>query len=140
MPSQGIYCDWLDGAMCLYRSDIFSQIRFDEDYFLYFEETDFHAQILKLGKTIVCASTAYAAQKTNGIPGYWLGRNAYRFFQKIRPGLAFISFAVIVLMHLVRAARKRQFFVQLKQVAKGFSSQGRRVQTSVVNKGSVHAP
>lgn len=120
LPALGMTCDWLDGAMCLYRSDIFSQIKLDESYFLYFEETDFHAQIKSQGKSIVCATRAFASQKTSGIPGYWLGRNAYKFFKKTRPRVVLISFAIIAFLHLIRAAAQGNFIVEFKQVAKGF--------------------
>lgn len=71
--------DWLDGALVLYRSALVDEFRFDESYFLYFEETDLHVRLVRAGYRVVWVPTAVSHQTSSGIPPRLLGRNTLLF-------------------------------------------------------------
>jgi N-acetylglucosaminyl-diphospho-decaprenol L-rhamnosyltransferase len=71
--------DYLDGAFCLYRFDWLLKHPMPEHYFLYFEETSYHADIRAAGKIVGWCPKATAIQSSEGIPPYFLGRNLQRF-------------------------------------------------------------
>ncbi|MCW2817183.1 MAG: hypothetical protein JWN84_4638 [Nocardioides sp.] len=73
--------DWLDGALCLYRWEAISRLRFDEKYFLYFEEVDFHQRLRASGWAVAVACRTTTTQATGGMPPYYAGRN-FRMFQR----------------------------------------------------------
>ena len=59
---------WLDGAFTLYETAVLERQRLDESYFLYFEETDLHVRLARLGRRVVVVPGAHASQSSNGIP------------------------------------------------------------------------
>jgi GT2 family glycosyltransferase len=73
--------DWLDGSFCLYRAQVFREAQLCEEYFLYFEELDFHVELARRGWGVACVTSALVAQSSNGMPAYYYGRNL-RLFQK----------------------------------------------------------
>jgi N-acetylglucosaminyl-diphospho-decaprenol L-rhamnosyltransferase len=75
--------DWLDGAFTLYETAVLEQQRLDESYFLYFEETDLHVRLARLGRRVVIVPGAHASQSSNGIPPRLLGRNLFLFQVKL---------------------------------------------------------
>lgn len=74
--------DWLDGACCLYRTDLLVRHRIREDFFLYFEETDLHTRLRKYGYSVYWVPQAIARQSSDGIPAYYLARNL-QLFQRL---------------------------------------------------------
>lgn len=72
---------WLDGAALLIRADAFATERFDERYFLYWEDIDICQGLARHGP-VVCDQTAIAWQDTNYMPPYFEGRNRVLFFRK----------------------------------------------------------
>lgn len=74
---------WLDGAFTLYETAVLEQQRLDEAYFLYFEETDLHVRLARLGRRVVVVPGAHASQSSNGIPPRLLGRNLFLFEAKL---------------------------------------------------------
>ena len=74
---------WLDGAFTLYETAVLEEQRLDESYFLYFEETDLHVRLARLGRRIVVVPGAHASQSSNGIPSRLLGRNLFLFQAKL---------------------------------------------------------
>lgn len=82
-PSETLNCpvdrEWLDGALTIYRTDALAQNRFDERYFLYFEETDLHLRLRRTGYRVVWEPRATAEQSSSGIPPFLLGRNTLLF-------------------------------------------------------------
>lgn len=71
--------EWLDGALVLYRTELLSRFRFDESYFLYFEETDLHVRLSRAGHRVVWVPDAVSQQRSSGIPPRLLGRNTMLF-------------------------------------------------------------
>jgi N-acetylglucosaminyl-diphospho-decaprenol L-rhamnosyltransferase len=70
---------WVDGAFCLYRTAVFEALAFRTDFFLYFEETDLHARMVRQGYEIACVTAAVVEQQSDGIPPRLLGRNLQLF-------------------------------------------------------------
>lgn len=103
--------DWLDGACVLYRTDVLQRFRFDERYFLYFEETDLHVRLNRAGRGVLWVPQAEASQRSSGIPPRLLGRNLLLFsaahFSKRRGRLAV---AYVTLRALAKSVLTRQGF------------------------------
>lgn len=92
VPRGGGRSEWLDGAINLYRWEILEGRRLDENYFLYFEEVDFHCELQQAGYEVVCVPAASARQASSGIPPRLHGRNLVRFLDKHgRPGTRLIA-------------------------------------------------
>lgn len=70
---------FVDGAFCLYRREVFDRLRFPEQYFLYFEETDLHATVRKYLGDVVWVEESLVSQSSDGIPPYYYGRNMQIF-------------------------------------------------------------
>lgn len=66
---------WLDGAVNLYRWQALQGRRLCEDYFMYFEEVDFHLSLARDGWDIAIDSSVRAVQHSSGIPAGLHGRN-----------------------------------------------------------------
>jgi GT2 family glycosyltransferase len=89
--------DWVSGASMLVRGEVFQSIGLlDEDYFLYFEETDYCLRARRSGWEcwyvptsrvvhLVGQSTGITA-KERRIPRYWL-ESRWRYFHKNHGGL-----------------------------------------------------
>lgn len=75
--------DWLDGSFCLYRAAAIAGRRISEEYFLYFEEVDFHRAIAADGWGVGCVVDALVGQSSHGMPPFYYGRNL-RLFQRRR--------------------------------------------------------
>ncbi|MGI9316351.1 MAG: glycosyltransferase [bacterium] len=81
--------DWLAGASMMIRSEVLKEVGlFDEDYFLYFEETDFCYRARKAGwKTVYVkeSSVSHIGSVSTGmkewkrIPKYWLDSRRHYF-------------------------------------------------------------
>lgn len=72
---------WLDGAFCIYRSDVLANMGFREEFFLYFEETDLHIRMGKSGHLVGWVPGARVEQSSAGVPPFLLGRNLQLFQQ-----------------------------------------------------------
>lgn len=78
--------EWLDGAAVLLRSDAVREVgMFDEDYFLYFEETEYFLRLRKLGWVVECVPAAVAWQEPGSKPTYLSYRNRLRFLLRTAP-------------------------------------------------------
>lgn len=78
--------DWLDGAALLLRSEaIRERGMLDEDYFLYFEETEYLLKLRNLGWLVECVPAALAWQQPGNKPTYLWLRNRLRFLGRTAP-------------------------------------------------------
>jgi N-acetylglucosaminyl-diphospho-decaprenol L-rhamnosyltransferase len=71
--------EWLDGACCLYRTEWLTSHPMREDYFLAFEETDYHLTIGRAGYRILWCPSAIVSQRASGTSAFILGRNMQKF-------------------------------------------------------------
>jgi N-acetylglucosaminyl-diphospho-decaprenol L-rhamnosyltransferase len=101
-PSQATRVDWVSGASMMVRAPVFAQIGLlDEDYFMYFEETDFCLRAARSG--IECwylpeGRIVHLVGKSSGVtgtarskkrrPGYWFASRG-RYFRRNLGSAAF---------------------------------------------------
>ena len=81
--------DWLAGASMMFRSAMLKQVGlFDEQYFLYFEETDLCKKAINMGwetvyvlesKVAHIGSVSTGRKEWQRIPEYWLDSRKYYF-------------------------------------------------------------
>lgn len=118
---------WLDGALCVYSARVFDSIRFDEDYFLYFEEVDFHVRVRAAGGRVIWVPRAHASQTTSGMPAYYLARNSVLFHATHGRGAqALLSPAYAVLRRLPPMVLGREPVQSLSALVAGLRD-GRRL-------------
>jgi GT2 family glycosyltransferase len=78
--------EWLDGAAVLLRSDAVREAgMLDEDYFLYFEDTEYLLKLRRLGWLVECIPAAVAWQEPGNRPTYLWLRNRLRFLARTAP-------------------------------------------------------
>jgi N-acetylglucosaminyl-diphospho-decaprenol L-rhamnosyltransferase len=125
MNDQPVQVDWMPGASMLVRREVFEQIGLmDEDYFLYYEETDFFLQAHRAGwqswyvpasrvMHIAGASTGVTGEKVmkKRMPAYWFESRRRYFVKNHGRGYAMAADAAWLLAHLsfrVRRALQRK--------------------------------
>ena len=89
IPERSMDVDWLAGASMLMRARMLDEIgRFDETFFLYFEETDLCRRAADAGwktryvlesRVAHIGSVSTGMKKWNRIPGYWLDSRRHYF-------------------------------------------------------------
>jgi len=121
------YCDWLDGCLCIYNLDAVRTLRMNEQFFLYFEETDFHQKIRSQGFRLANVREAKSFQSTNGIPSFWFGRNLLLFnFLNLKSPHSLISSASQLIVYVLRLAKKRKLGEGLPSLFRGIV-EGRKI-------------
>jgi GT2 family glycosyltransferase len=112
---------WLDGALCLYRTEALTQIRFWEGFFMYYEELDHHLRLHKAGMRVVLDPSATAWQSSAGIPPFYDGRNLFLYLRRdgfrLRP---YFSTSYRGLKLVARAVLRRCAFTAVPQYFRGF--------------------
>jgi GT2 family glycosyltransferase len=125
------YCDWLDGCLCVYRLDAVRNLRMNEIFFLYFEETDFHQRIQSEGFKIANVRKARSFQSTQGTPSFWFGRNLLIFNEfNLKSIDSFISSALQLIIHFLRLVKNRDLRKGAVPLIKGIA-EGRRVIATI---------
>lgn len=113
--------DWLDGAFCMYRVAALERVPLREHYFLYFEETDCHTRMRKMGYVVAWVPSARVTQTSDGIPPYYLGRNL-TIFQAAHGGILprYLAVPVSALKLLARVCLGRVKPSTLAEFFKGW--------------------
>jgi GT2 family glycosyltransferase len=76
----------IDGAALLVRREVIECVGvFDEEYFLYFEETEYCTRARKAGWTVECVPVAIAWQEPGPYNEYLMTRNWLRFLRRNAP-------------------------------------------------------
>lgn len=101
--------DWLDGALCAYRSQALGE-SLREDFFMYVEELEFHRRLGSLGWVVVWVPAARATQDTEGAPPYLQARNLQMYYAAWGSRLQrVLAVPLLILRQLVvRILRRRQ--------------------------------
>ncbi|MCH9680291.1 MAG: glycosyltransferase family 2 protein, partial [Deltaproteobacteria bacterium] len=98
-PTQTAEVDWVSGASVFFRREVFEAVGlFDENFFLYFEETDLCRRCREAGWKIVYLHEAVVehdegaatgiTNKKKRVPGFWLDSRRYYFLKALgRRGL-----------------------------------------------------
>ncbi len=88
-PTEGtLPSEWLDGSIMLLDAAAVRTLRFDERYYLYFEEVDFHCALRAAGGRIACVPGARAWQTPSGGNAYLETRNRLLFLEHRRSRIA----------------------------------------------------
>jgi GT2 family glycosyltransferase len=120
-------CQWLDGALVLYRWSEIAANRMDESYFLYFEEVDFHLSIGARGGQVVWVPSSTTYQSSNGMPLFYLARNLQIFHRKWgRPGFRTVATIYVCSRYLVRGTIRGAFKRSFVEIISGYLA-GRKV-------------
>jgi GT2 family glycosyltransferase len=104
-PSEPSPCDWASGASLLVRRAVFESIGLlDEQYFMYFEETDFCLQARRAGWQcwyVPTAEVVHLAGQSSGVsgevargkrlPAYWYQARRRFFIKNLGPAQTFIA-------------------------------------------------
>lgn len=108
---QSVSCEWLSGCNLLLRTDAFWSVKgFDEDYFLYFEDTDLCYRMREAGWDCVLVPDArvehIGGASTEGKLSIWrmyyYTRNRLLFFVKHTKGAAMVPMLLAISAHLAR--------------------------------------
>ena len=74
---------WITGSCVLARTELFESVgRFDEEYFMYFEETDFFVRAVSKGWRVECVPAALAWQEPGPWPVALWTRNEIRYLKR----------------------------------------------------------
>ncbi|CAN5330498.1 hypothetical protein BH09ACT10_BH09ACT10_23670 [soil metagenome] len=118
MPSER---QWLDGAFCLYRLDVLEAQQLREDFFLYFEEVEYHVRLRSLGWKVGYVPSAVVSQSSLGTPAFYLGRNM-QIYQRLwgtQAGRLFASPTVLI-REVGRVVLRRSTSFDIKGFLKGW--------------------
>ena len=107
MNDEACQVSWVSGASMMIRSSLFKTVRFfDEEYFLYYEETDFCFDALSKGWTtwyVPSSKVIHISGQSTGVNGignspkrlpHYMFESRYRYFRK-NHGLIYATFADI---------------------------------------------
>ncbi|MGI8873677.1 MAG: glycosyltransferase family 2 protein [Egibacteraceae bacterium] len=95
--------DYVDGAALLVREEAARGVGgFDEQYFLYFEETEFLLRMRALGWTVECVPAALAWQQPGDFGPYFRVRNRLRFLARNAPGPVLVREFLRVVARMIR--------------------------------------
>jgi GT2 family glycosyltransferase len=105
-------CEWLTGANMLLRADAIKQVGlFDEDYFIYFEDTDLSYRMARAGwhcLLVPAARVEHVGTSTDGGKtswrAYYYTRNRLLFFLRYLHGFTALPALVAIYGHLFRHA------------------------------------
>jgi GT2 family glycosyltransferase len=113
VPSEAtVMCEWLTGANMLLRADAIKQVGlFDEDYFIYFEDTDLSYRMARAGwhcLLVPAARVEHVGTSTDGGKtswrAYYYTRNRLLFFLRYLHGFTALPALVAIYGHLFRHA------------------------------------
>jgi len=111
---------WLDGAFVLYRSAALESARFNEDYFMYMEETDLHLRLQRAGYRLSWVPAATVWQSSDGVPPYYFARNLRMLYQQSsRARLGMLAVPVAVTRRFLSEARHGRAWTSGRSLAKG---------------------
>ncbi|MGL4992295.1 MAG: glycosyltransferase family 2 protein [Sarcina sp.] len=104
-----IECDYVGGACLLVRSNIFTEAGFiPEDYFLFFEETEWCIKVKKLGYKIICDTNNFIVHKgsasinsVKGLSEYFFFRNRVLFERRNAKNNELFVFYIYLLMETI---------------------------------------
>jgi len=114
IPStETVSCDWVSGCNLLLRADALRQAGlFDEDYFLYFEDTELCHRLRQYNWSCLLVTGAHikhvGSASTQGSRSVWRAyyyiRNRLLFFHRNSPGATFLIAWFSMFTHLIRHA------------------------------------
>ena len=121
LPTQTTKVDWTAGASILIRAETLRDVGlFDEEFFLYFEETDLIKRAARAGwdcwyvpaaRVVHIGSVSTGMKEWRRMPDYWFASRRHYFVKN--HGRAYAAFALVArikgaALHRLRCAIKRQ--------------------------------
>ncbi|GKU27269.1 rhamnosyltransferase [Clostridium folliculivorans] len=100
-----IECDYVGGACLLFKSSIIDEVGFiPENYFLFYEETEFCLKIKKIGYKVCCYTKervyhkgSASISRIGGLSGYFMNRNLVLFEKRnLESTMSFIKFLIYI--------------------------------------------
>lgn len=126
-----IQCDYVGGACMLFRGDIISEVGYlPENYFLFWEETEWCYRVKKHGYKVICTLNGFVKHKGSatinkiaGIGPYYMERNKVIFAKRNTKNMfiLFASFMYLILRLIIKGIVKdKKYFLYLQYYWDGF--------------------
>ena len=141
IPHKDAFVDYLGGACFVCRKEVFEKIGLiPENYFLFFEETEFCFKAAKEGYKLLCVyeSKIYhkgssTISKYSGLSYYFLNRNRVVFVRRNAKFLQKIIFSIYIFIEAVgRIIIRREPFSLLKNIIHGFKADLKNIDIETV--------
>lgn len=143
IPKKDAYVDYLGGACFVCKKEVFERAGLiPENYFLFFEETEFCLRVARLGYKLICVyeSKVYhkgssTISKYNGLSYYLLNRNRVIFIRRNANYLQKAIFSVYIFIEaLGRIILRREPKALIHNFICGFKGDINKVNMDEVNK------
>lgn len=141
VPKEDTFVDYLGGACFVCRRDVFEDIGLiPENYFLFFEETEFCYRASSKGYKLLCVynSKIYhkgssTISKYNGLSYYFLNRNRVVFIRRNADILEKIIFSIYIFIEAIgRIILRREPVSLLKNIIHGFKADVKSIDMEMV--------
>lgn len=141
IPQKDIQVDYLGGACFVCRREVFEKIGFiPENYFLFFEETEFCYKASKRGYKLLCVyeSKIYhkgssTISKYSGLSYYFLNRNRVVFIRRNANFFEKCIFSAYIFIEAVaRIILRREPLTLLKNIIHGFKADVKSIDMEMV--------
>lgn len=141
IPHRDALVDYLGGACFVCRKEVFEKIGLiPENYFLFFEETEFCYKAGKKGYKLLCVyeSKIYhkgssTISKYNGLSYYFLNRNRVVFIRRNANLLEKIIFSVYIFIEAIgRIIIRKEPFSLIKNIISGFKANVKNIDMEIV--------
>jgi len=143
IPKENSFVDYLGGACFVCRRDVFEDIGLiPENYFLFFEETEFCYRASAKGYKLLCVydSKIYhkgssTISKYSGLSYYFLNRNRVIFIKRNANMLEKTVFSIYIFIEVIgRIIIRREPFSLIKNIIHGFKADTENIDMETVNK------
>lgn len=133
---------YLGGACFIIKAEVFNKIGFiPENYFLFFEETEFCLKALQsefkmlcLAKSRVYHKGSFTISKYSGLSYFFLNRNRVIFMRRNANKLEFTLFSIYLFIEaLGRIVIRREKFKLFSHLIEGFSADKNNIDLEKVN-------
>ncbi|WP_010239491.1 glycosyltransferase family 2 protein [Clostridium arbusti] len=141
IPQKDIQVDYLGGACFVCRREVFEKIGFiPENYFLFFEETEFCYKASRRGYKLLCVyeSKIYhkgssTISKYSGLSYYFLNRNRVVFIRRNANFFEKCIFSIYIFIEAIaRIILRREPLTLLKNIIHGFKADVKSIDMEMV--------
>lgn len=141
IPQKDIQVDYLGGACFVCRREVFEKIGFiPENYFLFFEETEFCYKASKRGYKLICVyeSKIYhkgssTISKYSGLSYYFLNRNRVIFIRRNANFLEKCIFSIYIFIEAIaRIILRREPLTLIKNIIHGFKADMKSIDMEMI--------
>lgn len=141
IPKRNILVDYLGGACFICRREVFEKIGLiPENYFLFFEETEFCYKAGKEGYKLICLydSRIYhkgssTISKYSGLSYYFLNRNRVVFIKRNANFFQKIIFSIYIFIEAVgRIIIRKEPLTLIKNIISGFKADVKNIDMEIV--------